>query len=121
MKNRAGGIRRTIAIVGTATAVLLSGFAAVALANNLDRDTATDAAREVARRDCRDTSGCRSYRVFNLHRVSRHKAVGKIEVVSVKNHERFSCVRQVVIKLDHFSGEIFFETSARRCESRGPA
>jgi hypothetical protein len=112
---------RKYAVLALAATVLCTGLVATAAANNLDRDTATDAAREVARRDCRDTSGCKSYRVFGLHRVSRHKAIGKIEVISVKNQTRFSCVRQVVIKLDHFTGEINFATSARRCDAVGPA
>ena len=112
---------RKWAVLAIAAAVLGTGLVSTAAANNLDADTATDAAREVGRRDCRDTSGCKSYRVFGLHKVSRHKAVGKIEVISVKNGEKFACTRQVVIKLDHFTGEINFATSPRRCDSLGPA
>ena len=112
---------RKLAVLATAVAVLGTGLVSTAAANNLDRNTATDAAREVARRDCRDTSGCKSFRVFGLHRVSRHKAVGKIEVISVKNGTKFACVRQVVVKLDHFTGEVTYATSARRCDAVGPA
>ena len=110
---------RKYAVLALAATVLFTGLVATAAANNLDRDTATDAAREVARRDCRDTSGCKDYRVFGLHRVSRHKAIGKIEVISVKNGTKFSCTRQVVIKLDHFTGEINFATSPRKCDPSG--
>ncbi len=112
---------RRWAVLAIAAAVLVTGLVSTAAANNLDRDTATDAAREVARRDCRDTSGCKNYRVFGLHPVSRHKVIGKIEVISVKNGTKFACVRQVVVKLDHFTGKITYATSARRCEARGAA
>jgi hypothetical protein len=56
-----------------------------------------------------------------MHRVSRHKSVGKIHVFSVKNGERFDCTRQIVIKLDHVTGKIFYATSKRRCDNLGPA
>ena len=46
----------------------------------MTRRTATDYARSIARKDCQNTSGCKSYVVRGLHRVSRHKAVGKIYV-----------------------------------------
>ena len=53
--------------------------------------------------------------------VSQHKAIGKIATVSVKNGAQFVCVRQIVIHLDHFTGEISYGTSARRCTDTGPA
>jgi len=112
---------RKWAVLAIAAAVLGTGLVSTAVANNLDRKTATEAAREVAKRDCRDTSGCKDFRVFRLHRVSRHKAIGKIEVISVKNGTKFACVRQVVLKLDHFSGKITYATSKRRCDSLGSA
>lgn len=117
MNNRAKGSARKLAILAIAATAFGTGLVTVASANNLDRDTATDAAREVARRDCRDTSGCLEYKVRNLHRVSRHKAVGKIVVISRKNGVLFSCTRQLVIKLDHFTGRINYATSRRRCEA----
>ena len=79
-----------------------------------------DAARQVAKKDCRNTSGCKDFFVRGLHRVSRHKAVGKIHVISHKNGERFDCHRQIVVKLDHFTGDITYATSARRCDDLGP-
>jgi len=94
---------------------------AVAGANNLDRLTATQVAKDVARADCRHTSNCKRWFVRRLHRVSRHKAIGKIIVVSTKNGAKFACRRQVVIKLDHFSGDIRWATSRRRCVNLGPA
>ena len=90
----------------------LIGFAAVALANNLDRRTATSVAKEVAQQECQRTAGCRDYYVRRLQRVSRHKSIGKIVTVIRK---RSVCVRQIVIKLDHDSGQITFGTSDRRC------
>ena len=40
----------------------------------------------------------------------------------INNHgEQFVCVRQIVIHLDHFTGEITYGTSARRCTDTGPA
>jgi hypothetical protein len=122
MKERVGGTRRgKVAIIATAVAVLGLLVASVSSANNLDRRTATNAAKQVAKNDCRKTTGCRDYFVRGLHRVSRHKAVGKIHVLSVKNAELFDCTRQIVIKLDHFTGEINYAVSKRRCRDLGPA
>jgi hypothetical protein len=122
MKERVGGTRRgRLAIIATAIAVLGLLVASVSFANNLDRRTATNAAKKVAKQDCRNTSGCRDFFVRGLHRVSRHKAVGKVAVLSVKNGEQFLCTRQIVIKLDHFTGEINYAVSNRRCKDVGPA
>jgi hypothetical protein len=122
MKERAGGTRRgRVALVAAAVAILGLLVASVAFANNLDRRTATNAAKQVAKHDCQATSGCRDYFVRGLHRVSRHKAVGKIIVISVKNGEKFSCSRQIVIKLDHITGRITYAVSNRRCTDLGPA
>jgi hypothetical protein len=122
MKERVGGTRRgRLALIATAVAVLGLLVAGVAVANNLDRRTATNAAKQVAKKDCHATSGCKDYFVRGLHRVSRHKAVGKIIVISVKNGDKFACSRQIVIKLDHFTGEINYAVSNRRCKNLGPA
>ena len=110
------GRMRKLAMVVTLAAVLGATFAVAASAHNLDRQTATDAARTVAKRDCRNTSGCQGYYVRGLHRVSRHKAVGKIAVLSTKNGQDFLCTRQIVIKLDHFTGRINYGVSRRRCD-----
>ncbi len=120
-QERAGGTRRRIAVVVAAIALFAVVFASVAVANNLDRRTATDVAKQVAKKDCRQTSGCTDWAVRGLHRVSRHKWIGKIAVWSVKNHEEFLCVRQLVIKLDHFSGVINYGVSPRKCTHLGPA
>ena len=121
MKERTRGISGRIALLAIAAALFGTLFAANAGANNLDRNTATQAAKQVAKFDCNDTSGCKDYFVRDLHKVSRHKAQGKIHVISEKNGSRFDCVRQVVIKLDHFTGEITYALGARRCENLGPA
>jgi len=120
MKERAGGTRRgRVAVIATAIAVLGLLVASVAFANNLDRRTATNAAKQVAKQDCRQTSGCQDYFVRGLHRVSRHKAVGKIIVISVKNGQTFACSRQIVVKLDHITGRINYAVSPRRCNVIG--
>jgi hypothetical protein len=122
MSNRAGGSRGfKFGLITATAAVALFAFAAVAMANNLDRRTATNVAKEVARKECQQTSGCREYFVRRLHAVSQHKAIGKIATVSVKNGSQFVCVRQIVIHLDHFTGEIRYGTSTRRCTNTGPA
>jgi hypothetical protein len=122
MKERAGGTRRArFALVAVAAALAGLLIASVAFANNLDRRTATNAAKQVAKKDCRTTSGCKDYFVRGLHRVSRHKAVGKIATLSVKNGEKFLCKRQIVIKLDHLTGEINYAVSDRKCKDVGPA
>ena len=95
-------------------------FASAGSANNLDRKTYTDVAKQVAKKDCRKTSGCEDWGVRDLHRVSRHKALGKLLVTSVKDGVQFDCTRQIVIKLDHFTGEVTYGVSKRRCEEIGP-
>jgi len=121
LKDRFKGRTGKLALVVALVAVLGSTFAVVAGANNLDRRTATDYARFLAKRDCRGTSGCQDFFVRGLHRVSRHKAVGKIHVISVKNGVKYDCTRQLVIKLDHFTGDLDYGVSQRRCQNLGPA
>lgn len=118
MTKRAGGTRRWhVGLVAAIAAVLCLAVAGIATANNLDRRTATNAAKFVAKKECQQTTGCRDFFVRRLHRVSRHKAIGKIAVVGARQGVGFVCVRQIVIKLDHFTGEINYSTSARRCQS----
>ena len=122
MQKRAGGTRGgRVGFVAAIVAVLCLGVAAMAFANNLDRRTATNYAKQIAKQDCQNTSGCKDYYVRGLHRVSRHKAVGKEFVLSVKNGEKFLCSRKLVIKLDHFTGDLNYAVSARRCKDLGPA
>jgi len=122
MNERAGDTRRKpFLVVAAAVAVLGLLVASVAVANNLDRRTATNAAKIVAKRDCRTTSGCKDYFVRGMHPVSRHKSIGKIGTISVKDGEKFECTRQVVIKLDHFTGDLTYAVSRRRCQDLGPA
>ena len=119
MKERLRGTAGRFTLVVIVAALFVTLFALPAAANNLDRRTATDAARQVAKQDCRNTSGCKDFFVRGLHRVSRHKAVGKIHVISHKNGIRYECTRQVVIKLDHFTGEVNYAVSNRKCEAIG--
>ena len=106
-----------------AAAIVALGMlvAGVAAANNLDHQTAVNAARLVAKKDCRATSGCRDYFVRGMHKVTQHKAVGKIATLSIKNGEQFLCTRRIVIRLDHITGEITYVVSKRRCRDVGPA
>jgi hypothetical protein len=116
MSKRAGGTRSLrLWLVAAVAAVLCLSVAGLAMANNLDRRTATNAAKFVAKKECQQTQGCRDYFVRRLHRVSRHKAIGKIVVVGVRQGVGFFCKRQVVIKLDHFTGDVTYATSRRRC------
>jgi hypothetical protein len=119
MKERAGGTRRRAALLIAAVALLGLVFASATSANNLDKRTMTSVAKQVAKKDCRNTSGCEDWAVRRLHRVSRHKGLGKIVVISRKNGARFQCTRQIVIKLDHLTGEIAYGVSKRRCEQVG--
>jgi hypothetical protein len=118
MIKRAGATRgRRVGLTVAVAAVLCLAVAGIAAANNLDRVTATNAAKQVARHECQQTTGCRDFFVRGLHRVSHHKAVGKIAVVGARQGVGFACVRQIVIKLDHFTGRITYATSTRRCQS----
>ena len=119
MKYEGKGISGRIGWVAAIGAVLVMAFAAIAFANNLDAQTAFNAAKRVAHKDCVNTKGCEDYFVRGLHKVSHHKAVGKIHVVSHKNGERFDCTRQIVVKLDHYTGEVNYSVSSRRCKDAG--
>ncbi len=126
MKDKGKGMIGKATLLAAVIAVLGTAFATVAFANNLDRLTATNAAKQVAKKDCWTTSGCEDYFVRGLHRVSRHKAVGKIHVISHKTlpsgeRHRFDCTRQIVIKLNHFTGDITYAVSKRRCRDLGLA
>ena len=121
MQFRAGGTRGRVGFVAAIAAVLCLAFAALATANNLDVRTAQNAAKFAAKKECQSTSGCTGYGASNIRRVTRHKAVGKIFVNSVKNGVKFQCRQQIVIKLDHLTGDIRYATSSRRCVDLGPA
>jgi hypothetical protein len=118
MQKRAGGTRGgRVGLIAAIAAVLCLGVAAMAMANNLDRRTATNAAKFAAKKECQQTTGCTDFFVRRLHRVSRHKAIGKIAVVGARQGVRFVCVRGITIHLDHFTGDITYTTTARRCQT----
>jgi hypothetical protein len=117
MKERASITRsgRAGLVVAALAVFLWVGMASTASANNLDRRTATDAVRLSAKRECRATRGCQRYFARRVHRVSRHKAFGKSVVLVVRQGVSAICVRQVVVRLDHFSGDVRYFNSRRRC------
>jgi hypothetical protein len=53
--------------------------------------------------------------VLGLHKRTRHKAVGKIGIAGDRDGVPFVCTRQIVIKLDHITGDINYAVSRRRC------
>jgi hypothetical protein len=120
LRDKLSGIAGRAALLFTLIVIGGAAFATFALANNLDRNTAVKAAKEVARRDCRETTGCERYFVRKMHRLARHKWLGKLHVISHKNDRRFDCVRQVVVKLDHVNGDLTYATSRRNCKDIGP-
>jgi len=111
------GHGRMLGLVAALAAIACLGVASVAVANNLDRRTATNYAKSIARHECQNTTGCQNYYVRGLHRVSRHKAVGKIAVAGRRPGFGFVCTRQIVIKLDHYTGDLDYGTSRRRCRT----
>jgi ABC-type phosphate transport system substrate-binding protein len=121
MHERAPMIGRMVAAVGTIAALFAVVFAGTAAANNLDVRTAQSAAKQVAKQECQDTSGCTGYGASNIQRITQHKASGKIYVNSTKNGIKFQCRQQIVLKLDHSTGQIRFGTSSRKCVDLGPA
>ncbi|HEX2129017.1 MAG TPA: hypothetical protein VHF58_07350 [Solirubrobacterales bacterium] len=105
-------------MAASAIAVAISlTLAAGAPANNLDNRTMTNVAKQVAKADCKDTKGCKDWRVRGLHRVSRHKALGKIKLRVVRDEARSTCTRQIVIKLNHLTGEVLYGLSRQKCEA----
>ena len=118
LQKRAGGILGgRLWLIAAIAAVMCLGVVSMAAANNLDRRTATSAAKFAAKKECQQTQGCTDWFVRRLHRVSRHKAVGKIVAVGARQGTQFACVRQIVVKLDHFTGDVNYATSARRCQT----
>ena len=71
MSKRTGGTRgRRLGLVAAIAAIACLGVASIAVANNLDRRTATNSAKSIARHECQSTTGCKDYFVRGLHRVS---------------------------------------------------
>ncbi len=108
MQKRAGGIRGgRVGLIAAIAAVLCLGVAAMAIANNLDRRTATKAAKQIAKQECQRTHG--------LHGLLRPpSAPGQPPQGDRQDRRRggarqgrsgFACVRQIVIKLDHVTGD----------------
>ncbi len=121
MHERAPMIGRMVAAVGALAALFAVVLAGTAAANNLDVRTAQSAAKQVAKKECQQTTGCTGYGTSRIQRVTQHKAAGKIYVNSVKNAIKFQCRQQIVLKLDHATGEIRYGTSSRKCVDLGPA
>jgi len=109
--------RMTLLVIVVA---LFGVLAAPASANNLDRNTAQRALKQVAKRDCLQTTGCESYRARPVRLITFHRAQGKIHVVSHKNGIRYDCRRSVVLKLNHDTGRITYNTGRRKCVVLGP-
>ena len=118
---RGGSAKLRVALLAVTAIAIAVGMVAVAGANNLDRLTATQAAKDFARSDCRHTSGCKAWGVRDLHRVSRHKWWARVYVLSTKNGVKYECRRRIIVKLDHFSGRIRYAWSDRNCVNLGPA
>lgn len=117
MNERVGGAHRRIAPLVVAAALFSLVFASASAANNLDVKTMTEVAREVAKLECKDTRGCKDWRTRGLHRVTKHKGLGKIELTVVRDGTKFACRQQIVIKLNHVTGEILYGLSRRNCDT----
>lgn len=116
MQERSRWVPQRIGLVLAAIAVFGVVFASVASANNLDRNTAQGAAKEVAKKECQNTNGCYAYGQRNLKKLSNHKAQGKIFLnINMSDGTQQQCRRRVILKLDHFSGQINYALGARRC------
>ena len=64
--------------------------------------------------------GDRGFRVTSGSRRTTGR-VARIFVNSVKNGEKFQCRQQIVIKLNHDTGDIRYFLSRRKCRDLGPA
>ncbi|MDX6583743.1 MAG: hypothetical protein QOI10_2927 [Solirubrobacterales bacterium] len=116
MIKRAGGTRGfRVRLLVALVAVLCVGVTGIAVANNLDRGTAQNAARFAAKQKCKATAGCTGYGASNVRLVTHHKAVGKIFVNVTRNGVKFQCRNQVVITLNPENGAVRFFLSHRRC------
>ena len=119
MQFRAGGTRGgRFAFLAAIVAVLCLGVATMAVANNLDRNTAQNAARFAAKKQCQRTQGCPTgqYGTTNVNLITHHKAVAKIFYRVVRGPNEYICRQQVVITLNHENGAIRFNFSRRKCQ-----
>ena len=121
MRQYGGATGRRISAIVAVITVFGSVFASLAFANNLDRNTAQNAAREIAKKECRQTSGCTGWAANNVKLITFHRAQTKIFVNSVKNGIEYQCRQQTVIRLDHSTGRITYGLSQRKCTNLGPA
>lgn len=121
MGNMSKGVFGRFALLTVVVGLVGALFAATASANNLDRQTAQNAAKFAAKKECQSTGGCTGYAASNVRLLTHHKANGKVFVNSTKNGQRFQCRQQVVITLDHETGDIRYFLSSRKCTNLGPA
>jgi hypothetical protein len=103
---------KAVTLIAVALGVAL---AAPASAANLTRHDAQDIARDAARIECQRIAGCQTFRAFDVKKVSRLKAVGTIEVISVLSGVRQSCTRKLTMRLDAHSGKVDRSLNKRRC------
>ena len=100
--------------IATALAVTLA-IAGPALGAGLTKRAATDIARDAARIECQRTTGCQTFRAYDVKKLSNRKAVGKIEVTSQSGGVARRCTRKLTMTLDAKSGNVHRELAKRSC------
>jgi hypothetical protein len=119
MQKHAGGLRGgRVGLIAAIAAVFCLAVAGMAFANNLDANTAQNAAKFAAKKQCQRTQGCPTgqYGATNVNLITHHKAVAKIFYRVVRGSNTYVCRQQVVILLNHENGAIKFNFSRRRCQ-----
>ncbi|MFL5870653.1 MAG: hypothetical protein ACJ75R_06195 [Solirubrobacterales bacterium] len=97
-----------------AVCALLAAGTSVA-AETLSKHDAQDIARDAARKECARTMGCQTYRAFDVNKVSRLRAVGKIEVQAVSSGVGRVCKRKLTMTLHPASGRVERSLGPRHC------
>jgi len=115
----AGGRTGHLVAVPLLAVMLALGFAPVAGANKLNTRTMTAVAKKVAKSDCKKTKGCKSWKVRDMHNIGVHKGLGKIKLTVKRNGEKLFCERQIVVKLEHDTGKLFYGLSDQKCKPAG--
>ncbi len=115
MKFRSTGIFGRTALLTMIVGLLGALLATTAAANNLDRNTAQNVAKLAAKRECQSTSGCTGFAANNVKLITFHKATSKIFVNSTKNGVAYQCRQQIVITLNHDTGDLRYFLSRRKC------
>jgi hypothetical protein len=108
----AGSTWKAIALLAVALSLAVTAAASAA---NLTKHDAQDIARDAARIECQKIPGCQTFRAVDVKKLSRWKAVAKLEVLTELSGVHQSCTRKLTMRLDPTNGRVRRSLAKRRC------